>query len=70
MPQIKHVGVVRWFDAAKGYGFLTRQDGLKVFVHFSAIAGDGYKSLEGGQDVQFDIEQREKGPSALNVEVV
>ena len=70
MPQIKNVGVVRWFDGSKGYGFLTRQDGLDVFVHFSAITGDGYKNLESGQNVQFDIEEMSKGPSALNVEII
>ncbi|MGL5884726.1 MAG: cold-shock protein, partial [Bombilactobacillus sp.] len=50
-------GTVKWFNAEKGYGFITREDGSDVFVHFSAINGEGYKTLEEGQPVTFDIEE-------------
>ncbi len=57
----QHTGKVGWFNNAKGFGFLTREDGPDVFVHFSAIEGDGYKSLKEGVPVEFDIIQGEKG---------
>ncbi|KRK71696.1 hypothetical protein FD02_GL001938 [Lacticaseibacillus nasuensis JCM 17158] len=60
-------GTVKWFNAEKGYGFITREDGSDVFVHFSAIQGDGYKTLEEGQAVTFEIEQSDRGPQAVNV---
>lgn len=60
-------GTVKWFNAEKGYGFVTREDGSDVFVHFSAIQGDGYKTLEEGQGVTFDIEDSDRGPQASNV---
>lgn len=60
-------GHVKWFDAGKGFGFITREDGGDVFVHYTAIQGDGYKKLEEGQSVQFDVEQGKKGPQAINV---
>ena len=60
-------GTVKWFNAEKGYGFVTREDGSDVFVHFSAIQGDGYKTLEEGQSVSFDIEESDRGPQAVNV---
>ncbi len=60
-------GTVRWFNNAKGYGFLGRDDGPDVFVHFSAIQTDGYKSLNEGDAVEFDVVQGEKGPQADNV---
>ncbi|WP_125566131.1 MULTISPECIES: cold-shock protein [Companilactobacillus] len=60
-------GTVKWFNAEKGYGFITREDGSDVFVHFSAIQGDGYKTLEEGQGVTFDIEDSDRGPQASNV---
>ncbi len=60
-------GTVKWFNAEKGYGFVTRQDGGDVFVHFSAIQGDGYKTLEEGQAVTFEVEQSDRGPQAVNV---
>ncbi len=61
------IGKVKWFNAEKGYGFIEREDGEDVFVHFSAIQGDGFKSLEEGQAVQFDIVEGERGPQASNV---
>jgi cold shock protein len=61
------IGTVKWFNASKGYGFIERQDGPDVFVHFSAITGDGYRNLEEGQQVEFGIEQGPKGPQATNV---
>jgi len=60
-------GKVKWFNAQKGFGFISRDEGDDVFVHFSAIQGDGYKSLEEGQEVQFEVEDGPKGPSAVNV---
>ncbi len=60
-------GTVKWFNATKGYGFLTRENGEDVFVHYSAITMDGFKTLEEGQEVQFDIVEGEKGPQATNV---
>ena len=60
-------GHVKWFDASKGFGFITREDGGDVFVHYTAIQGEGYKKLEEGQAVQFDVEQGKKGPQAINV---
>ncbi len=60
-------GKVKWFNNAKGYGFIGREDGPDVFVHYSAIQGDGYKSLQEGDDVEFEIVQGEKGPQADRV---
>ena len=60
-------GKVKWFNNAKGYGFIGREDGPDVFVHYSAIQGDGYKSLQEGDDVEFEIVQGQKGPQADNV---
>jgi CspA family cold shock protein len=60
-------GTVKWFNSAKGYGFISSDTGDDVFVHFSAIQGDGYKALEEGQQVEFEITQGEKGPQATNV---
>ena len=60
-------GTVKWFNAEKGYGFITREDGSDVFVHFSAIQGDGYKPLDEGQAVSYDVEQSDRGPQATNV---
>lgn len=61
------IGKVKWFNNAKGYGFLGREDGPDVFVHYSAILGDGYRSLAEGDSVEFEIVQSSKGPQAANV---
>jgi CspA family cold shock protein len=63
-------GTVKWFNGAKGYGFITREGGPDVFVHFSAIRGDGFKNLEEGQRVEFTIEQDRKGLRAADVVVL
>jgi CspA family cold shock protein len=60
-------GKVKWFNNSKGYGFIGQDDGPDVFVHFSAIRGDGYKSLQEGDPVEFDVVQGQKGPQADNV---
>lgn len=63
-------GVVKWFSAEKGYGFITPDDGSPdVFVHFSAIQADGYKSLDEGQKVEFEVTAGQKGPQAANVTI-
>ncbi|MEK6756871.1 MAG: cold-shock protein [Bacteroidota bacterium] len=63
-------GTVKWFNGAKGYGFISRTSGEDVFVHFKAITGDGYKSLNEGDTVEFDVEKGPKGLQAANVAVV
>jgi len=60
-------GKVKWFSNQKGYGFITTESGTDVFVHHTAIQGDGYKTLEEGQEVQFDVENGPKGEQAKNV---
>ena len=64
------VGKVKWFNNAKGYGFIEREGGNDVFVHFSAIQGTGYRSLEEGQQVEFDIGPGRKGDEAQNVRAI
>ncbi len=61
------IGTVKWFNAAKGYGFIAHEGGKDVFVHFSAIQSDGYRSLSEGERVEFSIEDSPKGPQAVNV---
>ena len=60
-------GTVKWFNNSKGYGFITREGGEDLFVHFKSIAGEGYKTLKQGETVQFDVEQGTKGLQAVNV---
>jgi len=64
---MSQTGKIKWFSNSKGYGFIEPEDGKDVFVHFSAITGDGYKTLEEGQKVQFDVTDGQKGPQASNV---
>jgi CspA family cold shock protein len=63
-PVAQYKGKVKWFNNAKGYGFIGREDGPDVFVHYSSIQLDGYKTLKEGDDVEFDIVQGQKGPQA------
>jgi CspA family cold shock protein len=63
-------GTVKWFSPEKGFGFITQSEGPDVFVHFSGITGEGYKNLEEGQAVEFDIVDGQKGPQAQNVRIV
>ena len=60
-------GKVKWFNAEKGFGFIEREGGDDVFVHFSAIQGEGFKTLDEGQSVTFEVEQGQRGPQATNV---
>jgi CspA family cold shock protein len=70
MTEEREQGTVKWFSNQKGYGFIQRDSGEDIFVHFSNITGTGYKSLEEGQRVQFSITQGDKGPKAVNVETI
>jgi CspA family cold shock protein len=65
--EVREQGTVKWFNASKGYGFITRQSGEDVFVHFSAIQAEGYKSLNEGQAVEFEVRKGPKGLQAENV---
>ena len=60
-------GKVKWFNAEKGFGFIEREEGDEIFVHFTAIQGEGFKTLEEGQEVEFDIVEGNRGPQAANV---
>jgi len=60
-------GTVKWFNESKGYGFITSEDGTDVFVHYSSIQGEGFKTIAEGDKVSFDVEKGEKGPKAVNV---
>ena len=66
----RETGTVKWFNDGKGYGFIERESGEDVFVHFSAIRGEGFKTLSDGQKVEFTLGEGQKGPQALDVEVV
>ncbi len=66
---IMATGTVKWFDDDKGFGFIEQEDGEDAFAHYSEIVGEGYKSLSEGQEVSFDLEEGDKGPKALSVEV-
>ena len=66
----KMTGLVKWFNAEKGYGFIEREDGSDVFVHYSGLNMEGFKSLEEGASVEFDVVEGSKGPQATNVTVV
>jgi CspA family cold shock protein len=61
------IGRVKWFNSAKGFGFIEKTDGGDIFVHYTAIRGDGYKTLDEGQAVEFDVYEGQKGPEAQNV---
>ena len=61
-------GTVKWFNAEKGFGFIQQEEGNDVFVHFSAIEGDGFKTLEEGQALNFEVEETDRGPQAANVQ--
>ncbi len=63
------IGTVKWFNAEKGFGFIEREGGDDVFVHFTAIKAEGFKSLQEGQRVEFEIEQGDRGPQAKNVTI-
>ncbi len=63
-------GTVKWFNSEKGYGFIAQQNGEDVFVHFSAVQSEGFKTLQEGQEVQFDLEDGQKGLQAANVHVI
>jgi CspA family cold shock protein len=65
--KIKETGKVKWFNDSKGFGFLTTDDGTDIFVHHSAIQGEGFKTLDEGQEVEFEIVQGAKGPQAQDV---
>ncbi len=66
----REIGTVKWFNATKGFGFIEREQGEDIFVHFSSIRGEGYKTLEDGQKVEFTLGQGQKGPQALDVTLV
>ena len=68
--QNREKGTVKWFNAEKGYGFITREQGDDIFVHFRSIQGEGYRTLEEGQKVEFTVGKGKKGPEAENVNVI
>ncbi len=60
-------GIVKWFNNQKGYGFISQEDGSEVFVHYTGITGDGFRTVEEGQKVEYDVVEGSKGPQAVNV---
>ena len=64
------VGTVKWFNGSKGYGFIARENGPDVFVHYSAIQSEGFRNLDEGQKVEFEVEQGQKGPQATKVTIL
>jgi len=70
MSNERFEGTVKWFDEKKGYGFIEKEEGDDVFVHYSAINGEGFKNLEEGQEVEFEVQEGAKGPQAANVSAV
>jgi CspA family cold shock protein len=66
----RETGTVKWFNSEKGYGFIEREEGTDVFVHYSALSMEGFRTLEEGNKVEFDVIQGEKGPQASNVTLV
>jgi len=67
IKEIYMKGTVKWFDSDKGYGFISSEEGKDIFVHFSAIQSEGYKSLQEGDQVEFDVKDGDRGPQAANV---
>ena len=70
MSEDRVTGTVKWFNATKGFGFIEQDEGEDVFVHYSAIAGDGYRTLEEGQRVEYNVVESERGPQAQDVSPV
>ena len=66
----RETGTVKWFNAGKGYGFITKEDEQDVFVHYSSIRGVGYRTLEEGQKVEFEVVEGDKGPQAQDVDIL
>ncbi len=66
----KEMGTVKWFNATKGFGFIERENGSDIFVHYSSISRDGYKSLDEGQKVEFEVGEGRKGEQAVDVSIV
>ena len=64
------IGTVKWFSSQKGYGFISDEEGNDIFVHFSGIVADGFKTLSDGAKVQYEVSQSERGPQAVNVSVI
>ena len=67
---VRIVGTVKWFNGSKGYGFISRENGPDVFVHYSAIQSEGFRNLDEGQKVEFEVTQGNKGPQASNVTIL
>jgi CspA family cold shock protein len=63
-------GVIKWFNEKKGYGFITNEDGTDVFVHYTGIEGDGFRTVSEGAQVEFEIEKGDKGPRAVSVKII